>query len=111
MKNIEIDNLDVAYFEATSDATTFDELRDYIDEQGGFEVEIIYYGSAIEYLQEHDTSLRWSLELADRFDFTLGSLSSEVLASLVASEKVREDFNEYEDEINEYYESLNTDEL
>lgn len=69
----------------------YDELRD----NGFFDVEIIYYSKAMEYLKEHDTSLNESLELAAEMGFTLEHLNSETLASLHASRKKENDFWEY----------------
>ena len=80
------------------DATEFinclDELDEYTDthqifddlhNNGFFDVEIIYYSKAIEYLQENDPSLCESLEIAEEYDFNLQNLNSEALASLHAS--------------------------
>tara|TARA_R110002167_G_scaffold268633_2_gene475082 strand:+ start:216 stop:518 length:303 start_codon:yes stop_codon:yes gene_type:complete len=44
--------------------------------------EIIYYNRAMEYLSEHDFSLRDSLALADDFGFEIKNLSSETLATI-----------------------------
>lgn len=69
----------------------YDELRD----NGFFDVEIIYYSTAMKYLIEHDTSLSESLELAAEMGCTLENLNSESLASLHASRKKANDFWEY----------------
>lgn len=96
--------IDLAYY-VTEDIKSFDDLREEIDNQGGFDIEIIYYSRAIEYLQENDPSLRESLGLASEMGYSLDDLSSEVLASLLASQKVREEFEELESEINEFFEN------
>ena len=79
------------------DATEFmslpDELEDYdvhqiydeLQDNGFFNVDIIYYSKAIEYLKENDSSLCESLEIAAECGFTLENLNSEALASLHAS--------------------------
>jgi len=79
------------------DATEFlslpDELNDYdthqifeqLHDNGFFNVDIIYYYKAIEYLKENDSSLCESLEIASEFGYTTENLNSEVLASLHAS--------------------------
>ena len=79
------------------DATGFlslpDELEDYdvhqiydeLQDNGFFNVDIIYYYKAIEYLQENDCSLNESLEIASEFGYTTENLNSELLASLHAS--------------------------
>tara|TARA_R110000751_G_scaffold85861_1_gene171200 strand:- start:428 stop:859 length:432 start_codon:yes stop_codon:yes gene_type:complete len=64
-------------------------------ESGYFDVEIIYYHKAIDYLKEYDTSLSESIEIAYEMGFTLENLNSESLASLHASRKKEEDFWEY----------------
>lgn len=104
--DVVIENLDLEYYINNSDATSFNELAEYIEEQGGFNVDIIYYGSAMDYLKENDPSLNNSLEIAHEMGFTPDRLNSETLASLLASKLVREEFEEYEDEITEYYEAI-----
>tara|TARA_R110002020_G_scaffold154676_1_gene334768 strand:+ start:135 stop:506 length:372 start_codon:yes stop_codon:yes gene_type:complete len=69
----------------------YDELRD----NGFFDVEVIYYYKAMEYLTEHDTSLSESLEIASEMGLTLESLNSESLASLHASRNKEDDFWQY----------------
>jgi len=86
---------------------TFEELRDYLQEQGLFDVEIIYYSNAMEYLSEYDPSLRTSLELAYDLGYTLENedIASEILASLLASQRLKEDFQELQNEIEELLEN------
>tara|TARA_R110002110_G_scaffold154971_1_gene349037 strand:+ start:381 stop:749 length:369 start_codon:yes stop_codon:yes gene_type:complete len=79
------------------DATEFicspDELEDYdthqifdeLEDNGFFNVEIIYYSKAIKYLQENDASLCESIEIATEYGYTLENINSETLASLHAS--------------------------
>ena len=99
------------------DATEFinclDELDEYTDthqifddlhNNGFFDVEIIYYSKAMEYLKEHDTSLTDSLTLAGDMGYRSEDLSSEILASLLASKKIRESFKRY---IKEWPDCLN----
>jgi len=81
------------------DATEFlslpDELDDYdthqifdeLQDNGFFNVEIIYYSRAIEYLQNYDASLNESIEIANEYGFTLENINSETLASLHASKQ------------------------
>ncbi len=64
-------------------------------ESGFFDVEIIYYSKAMDYLREHDTSLKESLEIAAEMGFSLDYLNSECLASFHASRKKENDFWEY----------------
>ena len=80
----------------------FDELQDELQEQGAFDVEIIYYYKAMEYLMENDTGLNESMRIADEHGYEVKSLNSELLASLLASENAREEFYELRDKIEEF---------
>ena len=102
----EIDILD--YVDA-EDVECFEDVLDQIEGGFGFDVEIIYYANAMEYLMEHDVSLTESLTLADEMGYSPGNLNSEVLATLLASQKAREDFMELEDEITEFFDELEDD--
>ena len=102
LKEIQINNLDITYYiQDIEDVNNFDDLYELLDDNRAFEVEIIYYSEAIKYLQEHDPSLRESMEIAGEYGFETKNINSELLASLLASQKVMEDFQSYEDEINE----------
>ncbi len=100
----EVDTLNINL----ENVTDFDSLVTEIEENNGFEVEINFYGSAMEYLTENDISLKESLQLASEKGFTPENLNCEILASLLASSYAREEFDELEDEINEYFELLDT---
>lgn len=101
-ENVSIENLDILdYITDFKDINSFEELYEELDNNSAFEVDIIYYSNAIQYLMKEDPSLRESLELAYEYGYTADNLSSEVLASLLASQRVREDFQRYEDELNE----------
>ena len=102
---LNVENLDIQYF-ADEEHTSFDDLREAIQEGGGFNVEIIYYSNAIKFLSENDASLKQSLEIASEFGYSVENLSSEILASLLAGQMCEEAFNELEDEINEFFEGL-----
>jgi hypothetical protein len=82
------------------DFTTFEEVRDLLEDNGAFNVEVIYYNDAMSYLMENDPSLKRSLELAADFGCELKNLNSETLASLLASENARTEFYQLESEIN-----------
>lgn len=96
------------------DATEFmslpDELEDYdthqiydeLQDNGFFDVEIIYYSKAIEYLKNNDASLSESIEIASEYGYTLENINSEALASLHASRQRMDKFWEYvEPKLNE----------
>tara|TARA_B110000285_G_scaffold213287_1_gene257488 strand:+ start:358 stop:744 length:387 start_codon:yes stop_codon:yes gene_type:complete len=56
---------------------SYDDALEYI-----YAEEIIYYNKAMEYLSEHDWSLRESLSLAHDFGFQIENLTSETLATI-----------------------------
>jgi hypothetical protein len=97
-----LQGLSIKYLD--DDATEYldcpDELGDYdshqlydeLQENGFFNVEIIYYHKAMEYLKENDCSLSESLEVAKEMGFTFEHLNSEALASLHASRHRENDF-------------------
>jgi hypothetical protein len=62
-----------------------DEIQEELQDNGFFNVEIIYYSKAIKYLQENDASLSESIEIATEYGYTLENINSELLASLHAS--------------------------
>ncbi len=86
--------------DATDYLSCSDELGDYdshqlydeLQDNGFFNVEIIYYHKAMDYLREKDCSLSESLELAAEMGFTFEHLNSEALASLHASRHREDDF-------------------
>lgn len=80
---------------------TFDELRDYLRDNDFFNIEIIYYSNAMEYLKENDPSLKESFRIVSEYGYEIENLSSEVLASILASENTQNEFEDLEDEITE----------
>lgn len=110
LNGLEIDNLEVMDYVNIDDidfSNAYQSIYNMIDDNGGFNVEIIYYCNAIDYLSKNDPSLHESLQLAADFGFNLTDLSSEVLASLLASEKCRDDFSALETDIEEFFNELN----
>tara|TARA_R100000234_G_scaffold119324_1_gene101941 strand:- start:2205 stop:2570 length:366 start_codon:yes stop_codon:yes gene_type:complete len=77
----------------------YDDLYEKLEEEDFFNVEIIYYARAMEYLQRNDTSLTDSLTIAGEMGYRAEDLNSEILASLLASQKIQESFGSYYDEI------------
>ena len=104
--NTEIDILNLINLEDINFSDAYNSIYDMISDNNGFDMEVIYYASAMEYLMENDSSLRESLEIAAEYGFELTSLSSEVLASLLKSRNVREEFNELQDEIDNFFTDL-----
>ena len=110
LKSLNIDNLYVMDYVNIDDidfSNAYQSIYEMIDDEGGFYVDIIYYSNAIDYLAKNDPSLHESLALADVFGFELSKLNSEVLASLHASEKCRDDFSALETDIEEFFNELN----
>lgn len=111
LKTINVENLDLLNCIGGNDEVeSFDDIYDAIENSGGFDVEIIYYGIAMQYLAKYDTSLRESLEIASDMGYELKDLSSEILASLLASQRCREDFESWRDTIDEFFGGLEDDE-
>ena len=98
-----INYIDIESIDATN---AFNSIYDMIEENDGFNCEVIYYSNAIKYLQENDASLQESLEIAAEYGYETKNLNSEILASLLKSQNVRDEFLELRDEINEFFESL-----
>lgn len=105
LNTLDIDNVDLPYF-ANEDHASADDLYNAIEDGNGFDVEIIYYSRAIDYLKENDESLRESLSLAHEMGYTPENLNSEILASLLASQKARKDFEALRSEIDDFFSSL-----
>ena len=109
LKSLNIENLEIMDYvdiEEIDINNAFESIYGQIDDAGGFNVEIIYYYNAMEYLKEHDNSLNESLNLAMLMNYDLENLNSEVLASLLASENARNDFQDKQKEITNFFNSL-----
>lgn len=96
--------------EDIDESNIFDSIYDMVQEKGGFDIEVIYYSNAIEYLSEYDNSLQRSLGIAADMGFELTNLNSEVLASLLKSEDARDEFTEFRDEIESFFSDLTDEE-
>jgi len=109
LNGLNVENLSITDYINIEDIdfeNAFESIEEKISDNNGFDVEIIYYATAIAYLKENDPSLRESLEIASDFGFETKNLNSEILASLLASQNVREEFNEKESEINDFFSDL-----
>ena len=104
----EIDILDCIDVENVND---YSDIYDQIEENGGFDIDIIYYANAMKYLSEHDISLRESMSLASSMGLECFNINSEVLASLLASQQAEEDFQELESEIDDFFMELDKDQI
>ena len=104
--NISIDILDYVNPEDIDIENAYESILEALQENGGFNVEIIFYSNAIKFLQENDASLKESLEIASEFGYSLDSLNSELLASLLASRQAEEEFYELQSEIDDFFQDL-----
>jgi hypothetical protein len=84
----------------------YNSIYETIRDNGGFDVEIIYYSNAIEYLKQNDPSLKDSIEIALEYGFELKNITSEALASLLASRNAEENFYKLQDEIENFFSTL-----
>ena len=84
------------------DINDYDELKELLQNENAFDVEIIYYANAMEYLTENDTSLFESMEIAQEHGYEPKDINSKLLASLLASHNAREEFYELKNEIEEF---------
>ena len=104
--DISIDILDYVNPEDIDIENAYESILDKLQDNGGFNVEIIYYSNAIKFLQENDPSLKESLEIASEFGYSLENLNSEVLASLLASRQAEEEFYDLQSEIDDFFQDL-----
>jgi len=77
------------------------DLIEKLREENALEVEIIYYANAIEYLAREDASLSDSIEIAVEYGYELENVNSELLASLLATQKNEEQVYNISDDIDE----------
>ena len=107
-KQIDLNDNIINYvdIDAIDNDDAFTSIYEMIEENDGFNCEVIYYSSAIKYLQENDPSLRESLEIAAEYGYEVKILNSEILASLLKSQNVRDEFLYFRDEINEFFQEL-----
>lgn len=84
--------------------TSFDELRELVEDANLLDVEVIYHANAIQILSKEDPSLHESMELADNLGYSPKQLNSELLASLLMTERNKESFYEIENDFNAFLE-------
>ena len=106
----DIDILNLINLEDINFSDPYNSIYEMIDENNGFDMEVIYYASAMEYLMENDNSLRESLEIAHELGYTADKINSELLASLLKSQNERENFAKLESEINDFFSGLEEEE-
>lgn len=102
-------NLDIdfnAFISDDDEITDFDDLNAILDNNNALFIDIIYYSNAMKFLSENDNSLNESFNLASDLGYDIKNLNSEKLASLLATELLRNDFYSYESEINDFINEL-----
>jgi ribosomal protein L16 Arg81 hydroxylase len=99
-ENTECNEIDIEYYLKDEEFCNYDEIRDILENNNALEREIIYYASAMKYLSENDNSLTESLEIASDLGYEVKKLNSELLASLLASQNLRDEFCSLENDIN-----------
>ena len=109
-EEIKLRHIDLLDYVNGENVNSFDDIFQQVEEQGGFNVEIIYYYKAMEYLMENDTSLQNSMQLAADFGYTPENINSELLASLLASQYTMEELYKCEHEITEFFNTLDNEE-
>lgn len=103
----EIDVLNYVDIDNIDPCNPFDSICKMIEDDNGFDVDVIYYSNAIKFLAENDPSLHESLEIAAEYGYKVENLNSAILASLLASRLVRDEFYGLESEINDFFSELN----
>ena len=100
LKENEIDGIDMLY--TYSDGMEFNEFLEAVQQLIN-ETDVIYYSTAMDYLSEHDVSLKESLGLASELGYSLDGLSSEVLATLLKQQNLNTEFSEMYSELEELF--------
>jgi hypothetical protein len=104
--NTEICITDYVNIEDIDFNDAFNSIIDTLSENEAFNIEIIYYSNAIDYLSKNDASLRESINIAIELGYELQNVNSELLASLLASQNVQNDFYSLETEITNFFNEL-----
>lgn len=104
--NTEVCVTDYVNIENIDFENAYESIYEQIQDNNGFEIEVIYYSNAIEYLKKNDPSLRESLEIASELGYTIENINSELLAALLASQNAIENFSKLESEINTFFNEL-----
>lgn len=86
------------------------DVRDYLErineDRELTDKEVIYYAKAMEYLRKEDPSLQISVWLAHDMWFTIDQVNSEMLASLLMTDDVNEQWCEFINEVEEFCDEL-----
>ncbi len=100
------DVIDINNLESFDSSIIFEEITNLLEENGAFNLEIIYYSNAIDYLKENDPSLSESLEIATEYGYETQNLDSEILASLLYAKNETEKYYNLESDITSFFEEI-----
>jgi hypothetical protein len=109
LNSLNTQNDNVGYYVNNDDISDYSSAWDDISDKmndGNLDVEIIYYANAIEYLSNNDPSLNECMSIASESGYTADNLNSEVLASLLASQNNKEEFQNLENEVTAFFDDL-----
>ena len=100
-------DIDFNYFIDIENNIDFESIADTLIDNDALTDEVIYCSTAISFLAENDASLLKSLNLAYELGYEVHNINSELLATLLSSEDLRNDFYGLETEITEFLNDLN----
>ena len=84
----------------------YNDIESELNDTDFFNSEIIGYSQAMTLLIMHDTSLTRSMSKAVELGYTLEKINSELLATLLSEEIMREEFEEHKDKIDDFFSNL-----
>ena len=84
----------------------YNDIESELNDTDFFNSEIIGYSQAMTLLIMHDTSLTRSMSKAVELGYTLEKINSELLATLLSEEIMREEFEEHKDKIDDFFSDL-----
>lgn len=84
----------------------YNDIESELNDTDFFNSEIIGYSQAMTLLIMHDTSLTRSVSKAVELGYTLEKINSELLATLLSEEIMREEFEEHKDKIDDFFSDL-----
>ena len=108
LNTLETENDPIGYYIDANEIDDYDTAWDTIQDlmENNLDVDVIYYHTAIDYLKNNDPSLTESNGLAAEYGYSPENINSELLASLLATQKNRESFYDLENEVVAFFEDL-----
>jgi len=104
--NIDVDILYYFDWDSIDWEDAGNKLYNVIDTDSGFEFEFSHYGTAMEYLSKNDYSLTNSLQIASDLGYEVDNLNSVILASIMVSQEMKEEFLKVEYKITDFFTDL-----